>query len=531
MEATITSTALPSIIADLGGGDLYIWAVNGYLLAMTALQPLFGQLANVFGRRWPTILATASFTLGSGICAGATNMSMLIAGRVIQGVGAGGIGVLVEIIVCDIIPLRERGTYLAMVFGGIALGTGLGPFFGGLIVKNTTWRWVFWINLPFGAVAILLLVVFLHVNYEKEKSLATRVGSIDWLGNVIFVAAISAVLIALSWAGAVYPWSSYQVLVPLLVGMAGLGGFLVFEGSRFCPQPTMPLRLFANRTSAAALVLTFLHSLTALWSLYFLPVYFQGALGADPQQAGIDLLPTILVIIPFAIMAVRMQSKTGRYRPIHHAGFALMAISFGLFSLLDENSSTGTWVGFQMIGAAGSGLIIPTLLPAVLAPLTEADTALATATWAFLRSLGQVWGTAIGAAAFNTRFDELAWRIADPAVRANVTDGKAYQFSTAAFIDLLAPDTRAQFVGIVGESLQRSWQIAIAFAVAGFLFVAFEKEIVLRQELETEFGIAATTTADKSGGAEDPRQTDEELEKGLKKEVVGTTTTEAGDGR
>ncbi|OQV03821.1 hypothetical protein CLAIMM_08815 [Cladophialophora immunda] len=205
LEATITSTALPSIIADLGGGDLYIWAVNGYFLTMTALQPLYGQLANVFGRRWPTIAATAIFVLGGGICGGASSMPMLIVGRVIQGAGAGGMSVLIEMIICDLIPLRQRGNYFAIIFGLIALGTALGPFFGGLIVEYSTWRWVFYLNLPIGGVALSLLLAFLKVRWNKNVKLATRLTSIDWAGNAIFIAAICGVLIALSWLAPYIP--------------------------------------------------------------------------------------------------------------------------------------------------------------------------------------------------------------------------------------------------------------------------------------------------------------------------------------
>lgn len=160
----------------------------------TALQPLQGQMANVFGRRWPTIISTATFVLGSGICGGANNVSMLIAGRIIQGLGAGGINVLIEIIVCDLVPLRERGNYLGLIFGFIALGTALGPFFGGLIVEHTTWRWVFYINLPIGSVSLLLLIFFLHVNYNKENTFAKKLTQIDWIGNLIFVASIIAIV-------------------------------------------------------------------------------------------------------------------------------------------------------------------------------------------------------------------------------------------------------------------------------------------------------------------------------------------------
>ncbi|EXJ70351.1 uncharacterized protein A1O5_06419 [Cladophialophora psammophila CBS 110553] len=498
LEATITSTALPSIIADLGGGDLYIWAVNGYFLTMTALQPLYGQLANVFGRRWPTIAGTTAFVLGSGICGGANSMTMLITGRVIQGVGAGGTSVLVEMIICDLVPLRQRGNYFAILFGMVALGTALGPFFGGLIVDYATWRWVFYLNLPIGGVALVLLFTFLKVRWNKNVNLATRLSSIDWAGNVLFVAAICAVLIALSWAGAVYPWSSYHVLVPLVSGLVGLAAFLAFEGSRFAPQPTMPLHLMANRTSATAYILTLLHSIVTMWSIYFLPVYFQGVLGSSPAYSGVQLLPSILALVPFAAMGGTFMSKFGRYRPTHNAGFALIVMGFGLFDLLDQNSSTGAWVGYQIIVSAGVGLIVSTLLPAVMAPLSESDTALATSTWSFLRSFGGTWGTAIPAAIFNNRFDELATTlITDPVVRGQLVNGQAYSHATAAFLDTLSASTREQFIAVLNESLRRTWQVGIGFAALGFLLVFLEKEVPLRQELETEFGMEKAKTEKK----------------------------------
>lgn len=443
------------------------------------------------------IAATAIFVLGSGICGGATGMAMLIAGRVVQGLGAGGIGVLVEMIICDLVPLRQRGTYLALVLGLVALGTALGPFIGGLIVDSSSgWRWVFWLNLPIGGVALVLLYVFLKVTWNKDTSYVSRLTSIDWVGNFILIGSTSSVLIALSWAGAVYTWSSYQILVPLVVGLAGLACFVAFEGSRLAPQPTMPLHLMANRTSIIAYILTFLHGIVTIWTVYFLPVYFQGVLGSSPAYSGVQLLPSILVLLPTAALGGVAMSKLGFYRPIHGAGFALIVISFGLFDLLDSKSSIGAWVGYQVVGAAGLGLVIPTLLPAVMAPLSEGDTALATSTWAFLRGFGVIWGTAIPAAIFNSRFDELATTvITDATVRAQVVNGQAYSHATAAFLQTLSEPTREEFITALNESLRRTWQVGIGFSALGFLLVFLEKDIPLRQELATEFGMEKKTTA------------------------------------
>ena len=301
LEVTIVSTGTATMVAQLGGQSSYVWIPAAYLLAMTSLQPLFGQLANVFGRRWPFVLSICIFMLGSGICGGASNMAVLIAGRTVQGVGGAGVNVLAELIVCDMVPLRERGSIMAIVFGASALGPAVGPVIGGAIVERSTWRWIFYINLPLGAVGLGLALLFLRVRNDNKMGLAASLARIDWVGNAIFVAACTSTLIATTWAGTVYPWASGRVLAPLVVGLAGLVGFVVFEGSpRLAPNPMMPHRLFGNRTTLIVFFNTFLQGIVIIAVLamvtvvlYFLPVYFQAVLLSSPGRAGVQLLPIV----------------------------------------------------------------------------------------------------------------------------------------------------------------------------------------------------------------------------------------------
>jgi hypothetical protein len=418
-------------------------------------------------------------------------MTMLLVGRAIQGVGASGINVLIEVIICDLLPLRERGNYMALMFGLIAIGTAMGPVFGGLIVQYISWRWVFYLNLPVGGIAFVLLFLFLHVNYDKTTDFMTRIKRIDGFGNLLFILSMVSTLIALSWAGTKFPWSSFHIIVPLVMGILGFVAFFFYESSHFCVEPTMPLHLFQNRTSATVFVLTFLHSLTIIGILYFFPVYFQGVLGFSPGRSGVALLPTILFIIPAAASAGAMLAKFGRYLPLHYVGFAIMILSFGLFSLLDDRSSVAKWVIYQAIGAVGGGLALPVFLPAIQASLTEADTALATSTWSFIRSFGMIWGSTISAAVFNNRVNTLVQSISDPTVVAQLVDGGAYEHATKAFLNSIVDRTiRDQVVGVFSEALKTVWFVSIAFAGFGFILVNLEKEIPLRKELETEFGIA-----------------------------------------
>ena len=422
----------------------------------------------------------------------ATNMAAMIGGRAIQGIGGAGIGVLCEIVICDLVPLRERGTYMGAVFGMVGIGAALGPLFGGLLVSYSTWRWAFYMSLPIGAVAIVLLVAFLQVKYDKSQTWATKFSSLDWLGNTVFIGGTIPVLIALGWAGGQYPWSSYQVLVPLIVGLATMGAFVVLEGNaRLTPNPIMPLHLFGNSLSSIVFLLTFLHGIVTMWALYFLPVYFQGVLAVDAYNAGIYLLPTILALLPGAIIGGLLLSKFGRYKPILVFCFALIVVGFGIFTLLDENSSTGAWVGFQVLESFGAGFGMGAMLPALLALLTDKDTALATATWGFMRSFGVMWGVAIAGTIYTTRAAQLAGSgaISDTAVATEFMAGGAYGAAEVHFLDSLSAQTRAQVISVQSTALQRSWQVAIAFGAVGLIAAAVMKQVPLRKENDTDFGM------------------------------------------
>ncbi|KAF2501923.1 MFS general substrate transporter [Lophium mytilinum] len=419
---------------------------------------------------------------------------MLIAGRAIQGLGAGGVNVLIETVICDIIPLRERGKFMALIFGMITIGTALGPVFAGLIVQYSTWRWVFYLNLPVGGVAFVLLALFLKVKAgegQAGRGFAEKMARLDILGNVIFIASCVSALLALGWADAVYPWSSFRIILPLVLGFAGFGAFLWYEGSGYPVEPTMPLHLFANRTSLVAFLLTFFHGLLTVYVLYFLPVYFQGVLMSSPGRSGVQLLPTVLVMIPFAAAGGGLLSKFGKYKPMHVIGYGIMVLGFGLYTLLDEKSSTAEWVVYQAVESMGAGLVVGVLLPAIQAKLTDADTAKSTATFGFVRSFGLVWGSAIPAAVFNSRLAELVGKIEDLGVRAMLADGHAYEHATRDFVKSLSVESgaRQQVVGVFVESLKRTWQVGIAFTGIAFLLTFLEESVELRKDLDTEYGM------------------------------------------
>ncbi|KAL5086868.1 hypothetical protein Trisim1_008618 [Trichoderma cf. simile WF8] len=491
IEGTIITSALPTITNALGGGDAYIWVPNAYLLAQVAILPLAGQASNIFGRRHLLLGSVALFTLGGGLSGGASSMAMLIAARTIQGLGGGGINLLMETIVTDIVPLRERGQYMGIVGIGAIVGATVGPFLGGLITDHASWRWCFYINVPIGVASFVILFIFLRVKYERDLSWSARFKRIDVSGNAIFVAAIVSALIALTWGGTIYSWSTYHIIVPLVLGLVGVLLFAAFEWTpRLCPEPSFPRQIVSNRTSAAALGLTFIHAVVAYWVYYFLPIYFQAIKGLSPLRSGVNTLPNVAGGLVFAVAGGVLLSKFGRYKPLHLVGFAVTTVSFGLFSILDANSSDAAWVCIQLLNAAGSGMLGGVLLPAVQAPLDESYVATATGIWSFARYFGCIWGVTIPSAIFNNECRRLSSSITDAEIASNLSGGSAYQHATGAFLSSIQdPALRAEVVEVFTGAMRTVWLVGIAFAALGFLVSFIAKEIELRKELNNNFGV------------------------------------------
>jgi MFS family permease len=454
-----------------------------------AVQPLFGQLANIFGRRWLALSIVGIYILGSAICGGANNGTVLIIGRAIQGVGTGGLNMILDVILSDLVPLRDRGVYIAITLVVLTIGTSMGPFVGGVIVENTSWRWVFYINLPFGGVSFILLFIFLQVRNVKEKSWWNKLSRIDFVGNVILMASTSTLLYALTYGGSRYPWYSARVILTLVLGFSGLAAFVLLENLGWAREPVIPLRLFRNRTAAVVFVNTFLSAVLLYWAIFYLSVYFQAVLVSSPTRAGVQMLPVVLVAVPGAAVSVMILSRHGRYKFLHGIGFAIVTIGLGLFSTLDQTSGISAWVCFQVLIAIGTGMVLNTLLPAFQAAQPESDQATATATWAFVRSFGCIWGVTIPAAIFNNRLESSLGHISDSTVRGALAGGQAYGRATHDFISQFQDPTRAQIIGCFVGALKFTWHISIAFSGVAFLLVLVEKDIPLRTELHTDFGL------------------------------------------
>ncbi|KAF7950962.1 uncharacterized protein EAE97_002514 [Botrytis byssoidea] len=362
LDGSIIATALPKITNDLSAADNYVWIANFFLIAQTVVQPLYAQICNIFGRRTPMFASISLFMLGSGIAGGSNSSTMLIAGRTVQGLGSGGIMMLVELIICDIVPLRERGKYLGIVMSSTAIAAILGPAIGGALA-TANWRWLFYLNLPIAGVTMVFMAISLRLNHEKESTWARALLRIDWVGNFIFIASLCSLLVGLIFGGSVFSWSSLR------------------------------------------------------WVCFFWPVFFQAIKGTSPLRAGTNFIPYEAFLIVTAGMAGGILSKFGHYRPLHLIGFVLSILGPGLNIMLSNTTPRVSWVIFQMVDAIGRGILLPTVLPAIMASLPDSEVATATGVDSFLRSFGFIWGITIPGIIFNAQFDRYSIRISDPAVR------------------------------------------------------------------------------------------------------------------
>ncbi|KAI0867565.1 putative transporter [Hypoxylon argillaceum] len=488
LDATIITTALPKITTELHGEGEYVWLANTYVLSSTAVMPFVGQTSNIFGRRMPMIISVILFSIGNALAGASVNSAMLIGARIVTGLGGGGIFVLNDLIISDLVPVRERAQYLGFRITIATIATVIGPVLGGAL-SRASWRWVFYINLPFSGIALLVMVPFLRLKYKREPTWAKALARVDFVGNIIFVSSITSILFALINGGTTYPWSSVHILVPLIVGFAGWGLFHVHQASSLCKEPSVPPLIFGNRTSVICLFLTFLSNALLEWVVYFLPIYFQSLKDTTPLTSGVDVLPFSLIYVPLAVITGGLLTKFGTFKPVHWVGFAATSIACGLLSILNGGSPDVAWVFYQIILSIGAGCTLISILPVIQASLPESYAATATSTFNFIRNFGFVWGITLPSIIFTARIDQNLHLVQSSQVRQLLSNGRAYGYAGTGAIGKLSPDIRAQVHHVYYMALSTLWQAAAGIAAGAFLLVFGEKSLELRMGLETDFGL------------------------------------------
>ncbi|KAJ7588556.1 Mfs1.2 [Mycena floridula] len=495
IELSAVSTAMPDIVKDLHGSN-FAWAATAYNLASTAFLPMTGGLAQIFGRRPVLISSLLLFTLGSVLCGSAQNMDWLIAARVVQGLGGSGILSLTSIIVSDLVSLRERGTYNGIIGLAWAFSIALGPLIGGALATAGKWRWVFYMNLPICAVSIALVMVFLRLP-RPPGTLKEKLMQMDWIGNAIMVVSNTLLVMAITWGGVDFPWSSSHVLGTLIPGLLGLGCFFYYE-AKFATYPIIPFTLLSNRSSLSGYIQTFANYTVALAMIYYIPVYYQACKLATPVHCGAFILYSIgLVLAPILVVSGISVSVTKRYRPQAWFAWIIFLIGFGTFSTLKADSPVSHALGFSTLLGAAVGILAAVLYFPVLAPLDVSENAHALAFYAWIRSFAGVWGVSIGATVLQ---NELSKRLPEEFVArfSNGAPGAGFVYAVIPEIKNLQEPLKSQVREAFGGSLSVIWQVMIGIAVIGAIASGFMPNLELQNQVDEQWAVESKTIVNES---------------------------------
>ncbi|KAI0803147.1 iron permease [Irpex lacteus] len=488
LEATGTSTALPTIVGALHGDD-FVWVGSAYPLAATALLPASGCIADVFGRRVTMLVALGFFSLGSALCGCAQSMSWLIAARTIQGAGGGAIQALASIIVSDLVPLRERAMYNSLIGLTWAVAASVGPVVGGGLAVSGNWRWFFYMNLPICGVVGFLVFFFLRLKIPPG-SLREKLGRVDWIGNIIFVGSSTSAAIALTWGGLTHAWTSPATLVPLIVGFCGLAIFLFYE-AKFASNPIVPLALLSNRTSLSGYLQTFFTPMINIGMTYYLMTWLQSVKGASPIRAGVYALPFTLALGLSLIFTGASVAITKSYRVQLWLGWAFFIASMGAFTTVHSDTSTATALGLWVLVGVGGGMLYSAQYFPVLAPLPISENAHALALFGFFRTFASVWAVTIGGTILQ---NQLVKRLPE-AFTSQFSGGTALAYASIPIISGLPEPLRTEVRQAFAESTRVIWKVFTGIAGLGMVASFFMKALPLHTQVDERWGISEEEAA------------------------------------
>ncbi|KAF2789255.1 MFS general substrate transporter [Melanomma pulvis-pyrius CBS 109.77] len=486
LDATSISVALPIMARVLSGTAIEaFWSGTSFLLTSTVFQPVLGSFSHIFGRKPLIYLSLVLFLIGAVAAATANNFTVILISRSIQGIGGGGIICLTEIVVTDMVPLRQRGNYFSVLSGMWAIGTVAGPLLGGGFSQSVSWRWIFWINLPFIGIGGIAITLFLKLNYQANSFLA-KLRRVDWFGMVLFLGSTTGFLIPITWGGVQYPWDSWRTLVPMLVSAAGLVAFVIHQ-EYFAPEPLIRTSVFKNTTAAVTYLETIIHGII-LWSvLYYLPLYYEAVKGFSPILAGVALFPQTFTVAPAAVVVGAFIAKSGRYRWAIWSGWFLTTFGTGLLVLLKPSSTTPQWIFLNLVGGLGSGMLFPAMAITVQAAATAADQAYASNIFSFLRAFGQTLGVAIGGVIFQNQMKK---KMLTYPLLADMAD--EYSRDAAGLVQIIkalpAGDAKDQLRESYTDALKYIWIVMTVFAAVALIASVFTKGYALDQALDTEQG-------------------------------------------
>ncbi|MCW0216475.1 MAG: MFS transporter [Pseudonocardia sp.] len=472
LDQTIVATALPTIVTDLGGLTHLSWVATSYLVASCISTPIYGKLGDLFGRKRLFQVAIVIFLVGSALCGAAQSMTMLILCRALQGLGAGGLMVNSQAVIGDLVPPAERGRYQGFMQSVFAFATLAGPLLGGVLTEYLSWRWVFYVNLPIGIAAFVVIGLVLKLP-ERERAKPR----IDWWGAALLSTGVTALILVTSWGGTTFPWLSAPVLGLGAAAVVLLVVFVLVE--RRAVEPLLPLRLFRSPVFRISAPLTFVVGFGMLGVSTFNPLYQQVVDGVTPTMSGLRLAPLVLAMMITSVIVGQAIARIGRYRKFPIAGTTLLIVGMGLLAFLD----VGTPYWFQLIALAtvgvGFGLINSVLVLAAQNSVGPGDIGVASSMNTFARTVGSSIGVAVFGAIFSSR---LVTSIRD-GLPADVVD----RFSTGgvnisrAEIDALPPDLRTGFLDGFAHALHGVYLGGVVVAVVGLVLALRLRDVPLRR--------------------------------------------------
>ncbi|KAH7107653.1 MFS amino acid permease [Auriculariales sp. MPI-PUGE-AT-0066] len=473
LDQTIVAISLPAILSDIGGvGSGYSWVGTAYLLLAASFAPFYGKLSDVLGRKIVLFSAISIFLVGSALCGAAKSFVWLVIARGVQGLGGGGIFQLVQITVSDITPLETRGRYTGLIGAVWGFASIFGPLVGGVLTDHVSWRWIFYINLPTGAFATIILAVFLKLNPTRQKTLQQHMAEFDFLGLGLIMTGV--VLLLLGFHEAETNWSARNTIIFVSFGAGSLilGAINEIFTTR---SPIIPPRLFRTRTTIGILVSVFLHAFVYFGVTYYTPVYFQ-VLGASATKAGAQTIPFSCGGALVAIISGLVIVKTGSYRPVIFFGWFVMLLGQGLLILYDENTSVPTQEGLLLLLSIGAGCLFQPPLIALQAAMPLKDMATATATFGLIRQIGGTLAISVGGSIFasqaHTRLAELSTNI-NPRIIEDVR-----QIS-----EIQPPELRHAVQHALTRSLATIWLIWTPLVAVGLLCVLPIRAYTLKRQV------------------------------------------------
>ena len=494
LDQTIVATALPTIVADLGGAGHQSWVVTSYLLASTVTTALVGRLGDLFGRKTIFQAAVTFFVAGSVLCGLSQSMAMLVGARALQGIGGGAITVTATALIGEVIPLRDRGRYQGALGAVFGVTTVIGPLLGGYFTDHLTWRWAFWVNVP------VSIVVF-FVAAAAIPSLATRGKAVIDYAGILFVGlGATGLTLATSWGGTTYPWSSPTIIGLFAASAVALGIFVWVESRSSGPEsaPILPTRLFANPVFTVCCVLSFVVGFAMLGALTFLPTYMQFVDGVSATTSGLRTLPMVAGMLSTSIGSGVLVGRTGRYKIFPVAGTAVMALAFLLMSRMDPSTSALLQSVYLFILGAGIGSCMQVLVLIVQNTSSFEDLGVATSGVTFFRTIGSSFGAAI----FGSLFTNFLHSRIGAALAASGASAAAANSPEA--LHRLPRTVAAPIVSAYAASLTQVFLWAVPVALVGFTVALFLREVPLR-----DIGTNATDLGD--GFAMPTTQTSEEM--------------------